>query len=353
MGESIKKKKILIDLIKARNPACGLGQFSINQEKYFASLQIPDFEFIFLVPQGYPEKYADRVQYVHAREIEKYFPFLLPKVDIWYSNNQQFRYLRKGRSTKHVLTVHDLNFLVEKVPWKAARYLHRLSKQVKKAAAVTVISNYVKNDLLSHVPTDPAKVKLIYNGIDRIDSKTDCQPAFYKQRPFFFTIGQVRAKKNFHVLPEIMKAFPEYDLYIAGDDRYPYADSIRQEIKEKGLTNVFITGPVKEEEKVWLYRHCDAFLFPSTLEGFGIPPLEAMQCGKAVFSSRCSSLEEVCAGHAFLWDNFEPGHMIRVIQENLPGFYENKNRIEQIKQYAFSFSYEKQVNELIELFRQL
>lgn len=353
MNKNSEKKKIIVDLIKVRNLACGLGQFSFNQEKFFATLEAPDFEFIFLVPPGYPENYADRVTYLHAREIWKYFPFLLPKADIWYSNNQQFHYLRKSKHTKHVITVHDLNFLVEKVSWKAARYLRRLSRSVKNASAVTVISDYVKNDLVRHIPAAATKVKRIYNGIERIDVQPASQPSFYKGRPFFFTIGQIRPKKNFHVLLDVMKAFPEYDLYITGDDKYEYAASIRQQIKEKDLTNVWVTGPVRNKEKIWLYRNCEAFLFPSTLEGFGIPPLEAMQFGKAVFSSRCTSLEEICNGYAFLWDNFEPDHMSQVIRENLPGFYENTHRIEQIKQYAFSFTYEKQVSELLELFRKL
>ena len=76
----------------------------------------------------------------------------------------------------------------------------------------------------------------------------------------------------------------------------------------------------------WLYENCEAFLFPSLTEGFGFPVLEAMQCGKAVFAARRTSLPEIAGGHACWWNSFDPEHMIDVVIDGLaaagrtPGF---------------------------------
>ena len=78
-----------------------------------------------------------------------------------------------------------------------------------------------------------------------------------------------------------MKFLPEYDLYICGKDSFQYADEIRTQIKEKAVGNVFVTGMIEQTEKIWLYRNCQAFLFPSRGEGFGLPVIEAMLFGKS------------------------------------------------------------------------
>jgi len=58
-------------------------------------------------------------------------------------------------------------------------------------------------------------------------------------------------------------------------------------------TNMFPVGRVSENELVVLFQSCDALLFPSRLEGFGLVPLEAMSCGKPVIASDCCALREL------------------------------------------------------------
>ena len=67
---------------------------------------------------------------------------------------------------------------------------------------------------------------------------------------------------------------------------------MRNLIREKQVTNVFLTDVITQSEKIWLYRSCEAFLFPSEGEGFGLPVVEAMQFGKAVFAANRTSLPE-------------------------------------------------------------
>jgi len=61
---------------------------------------------------------------------------------------------------------------------------------------------------------------------------------------------------------------------------------------------------VSEAQKAWLLANCKAFLFPSLLEGFGLPPIEAMYFGKPVVVARRTSLPEVCGDAAGFWDDF-------------------------------------------------
>lgn len=122
-----------------------------------------------------------------------------------------------------------------------------------------------------------------------------------------------------------MRYFPEYDLYICGDAHFAYAEEVRNLIRENQLTNVFLTDVISQSEKIWLYRNCEAFLFPSEGEGFGLPVVEAMQFGKAVFAANRTSLPEVCNGHAIMWEHLDTEFMVESIREHLPDFIKIRN----------------------------
>jgi glycosyltransferase involved in cell wall biosynthesis len=114
-----------------------------------------------------------------------------------------------------------------------------------------------------------------------------------------------------------MKYLPNEYLIIAGNDESEYAQQIRKKIVEKKIANVIMTGKISEAEKNYLMQSCKAFLFPSLLEGFGLPVIEAMSCGKPVFVSRLTSLPEIAADKGFYFENFDAHTMAICIENNL------------------------------------
>ena len=213
---------------------------------------------------------------------------------------------------------------------------------------------YYRNNLVSLINLLELMPK---HGVEGIVFSSSCtvygQPSFATGRPFFFTIGQIRRKKNFHLLVDVMRHFPEYDLYICGDAHFAYAEEVRNLIREKQVTNVFLTDVITQSEKIWLYRNCEAFLFPSEGEGFGLPVVEAMQFGKAVFAANRTSLPEVCNGHAIMWEHLDTESMVQSIREHLPDFYKDEERLTRMKEHAASFSYEKHIQAYLDLYREL
>ncbi|WP_336525346.1 glycosyltransferase family 1 protein [Bacteroides acidifaciens] len=348
------KKKVLIDLSNLKHPACGFGQIAINYSKLFATLPVDDLHFVYLLPKRDKKYYGDNVTRVllKDRKLKRWFPSLtLPKVDIWHSVNQFNCFYRK--SPNHILTIHDLNFLFEEEGKEKQKALQIMQKRIDRATIITTISNYVADEIKQYMDLNGKEIRVIYNGVERIDQQQDKRPQFAQKRPFFFTIGEIRAKKNFHLLVDVMKSLPEYDLYICGNDQFDHAEEIRAQIKEKGTTNVYLTGTIEQTEKIWLYRNCEAFLFPSRGEGFGLPVIEAMQFGKAVFISNYTCLPEISNGLAFIWDKLETQAMVESIRKNLPSFYKQKERIVQTKEHAYSFSYERHIKAYIDLYHEL
>ncbi|MCM1108388.1 MAG: glycosyltransferase family 4 protein [Clostridium sp.] len=347
-------KRILIDF-GSLGHRCGLGQICESMAPLLADMRLSWARFTFMVPQAYVGAFGDGVDYFVNSPRYVRFPFLLPKFDLWHGTSQFSRLPRYVfHDCKNVLTVHDLNFLYETTETECNRQLAKLQqRKINRADCITVISKFTRQEVMNHLDVGTKPVRLIPNAVEDITGHKGGCPVFLEssQRPFFFSIGQIREKKNVHVLVPMMKHFPEYDLYLCGENNFPYADTVRKLIRETGVRNVYLTGTVSVEEKVYLYRHCTAFLFPSLLEGFGLPVLEAMQFGKPVFASALTSLPEVCGGHAVLWQDFDTERMADSLRKGLSAFSEAKSEAE--RNYASGFGYDVYVKRYVDLYREL
>lgn len=348
-----RKKTILVDFTRI-GIAGGFGQICANFAPRLAKAESDLFRFVFLVKRGLSGSFGNKVGYAEVSEKEKLLPFLLPEADLWHATDQDFRYRRHAKGCKQLLTVHDLNFRYEKTPLKQKRYLRRLQSRVDGSDYLTAISHFTRNDIEAHIDLKGKRVEVIQNGIEDLSALRPQRPAFDNQAPFFFTIGQVRPKKNFHVLVEMMKAFPEHRLYICGPDNHPYAEKVREEIARCQLQDrVLLTGQISPDEKAWLYARCEAFLFPSFAEGFGLPVLEAMQFGKPVFASNSTSLPEVCGPYATLWNNYQPAYLARSVKDGMERFAADPRIARDERDYALSFNYDRYTERYMELYQEI
>ncbi|MBQ7550667.1 MAG: glycosyltransferase family 4 protein [Bacteroidales bacterium] len=350
----MSQKTVLLDLSDLKNPTCGFGQIALNYARIFSELSLHDLRFVLLLPIGYPQDLEQKVEchYVDRKRKSSYRG--VPHVDLWHSVNQNQLHNNASADTKMVLTIHDLNFLREKGWLSQQKHKWRMRRQLRRADQLTVISEFVAAEIEHTFGYKKNDIKVIYDAVERIDDKPQRKPAFVEgTKPFFFTIGQVRMKKNFHLLLDVMKQFTEYNLYICGDDHFAAGRLIRERIEKERITNVVLPGKIADEERIWLYAHCEAFLFPSQGEGFGLPAIEAMQFGRAVFVAPFTCLPEITGGHAIVWKDVLTQTMVDSIRKNLPHFYDDDERISAMKEYARSFSYESHVEQYLAVYREL
>jgi glycosyltransferase involved in cell wall biosynthesis len=349
--------KILIDAYKIKDLYSGLGQFSLNFANQLILLNPPGYDINFLIPNGTnPEliKTNSVGQLVKAGFQKRFFPFLNEKYSIWHSLYQFPSYLPNS-NTIWILTIHDLNFLHEKSEQKSAYYLKRLQNNINRADHITTISNYSKDLIEKNLNLKGKTIKVIYNGIAPNDSIPAKKPGFIDNEKFFFSIGIFNKKKNFHVLLPIMKHFNDYKLILAGNADTPYGKEIQREINRLNMADrILLPGKISESDKSWLYNNCEAFLFPSLAEGFGMPAIEAMKAGKPVFLSRSTSLPEIGGDIASYFPNFDELEMSNVIKTNLNEHNKNRDYNEhQIKKHASKFCWENTINQYLELYNQI
>lgn len=127
---------------------------------------------------------------------------------------------------------------------------------------------------------------------------------------FFFFIGVIKPRKNVFNIVRAFDAFCKtistHHLVIAGSGGGEYYDSIRQYVSKCGLKErVHFLGFLSNNEVSFVYRRAEALVFPTLIEGFGYPVLEAMDCGIPVITSNLSSLKEIGEGAAVLVNPYD------------------------------------------------
>lgn len=267
----------------------------------------------------------------------------LKNFSIFHSTYQGSLYYPWRQKIKIVLTVHDLNFLYDekKEDWKKKRYLSQLTKKIDRADHVVAISNFVLEDIKRHINIEGKPSSVIYNGCNIKEIGDLKEPAIKPTAPFLFSIGTIVAKKNFHVLPSLLQN-NKRQLVIAGvTQNEDYKNKIISEAKKSGVEDRLIfTGAITENDKQWYLKNCEAFVFPSISEGFGLPVLEAMYFGKPVILSTYTSLPEIGGSAAFYFQNFEAEHMQQVLLSALAD-YKKHNLSDEIRRRALLFDWKE------------
>jgi glycosyltransferase involved in cell wall biosynthesis len=345
-------KSVVIDLYKAKNINSGLGQFSVNFANELIKESTREFDIVYLTPRSFKLEKINELNLLKANFQRRYFPMFNKSYDIWHSL-QQFPSHFPNKKSRFILTVHDLNFLVEKTEAKKERYLKKLQKNIDRADYITTISNSTKKNIEDHINLRGKSILTIYNGIEINSKESGYKPTFMDDKKYFFSIGIFNRKKNFHVLLSIMNYFKDYHLIIAGDKDTSYGKQIQQQIYDRNLADrVILPGIINENEKLWLYNNCEAFLFPSLAEGFGMPVIEAMKFGKPVFLSKFTSLPEIGGDFAFYFDNFDEEYMSSFIKSKLSNYNENiLINSDRIKKYSDEFSWQKCIGQYLKLYK--
>jgi glycosyltransferase involved in cell wall biosynthesis len=206
-----------------------------------------------------------------------------------------------GLPRASVVTVQDLiHFRVpEAFPAsKRAAASLLLRRVVSRAGVVLVTSEATRRDLLERVPSCAPRVERIPLGVDSAYwQAAPTQPARAIPGPFLLCVGNRKPHKNLVAAVEVLARLrverPELRLVVVGRV-YPGSEAVRARAAELGVAEAVVERSSADDAELrGLYRSCDALLFPSLYEGFGLPVLEAMAAGAPVVASDRASVPEV------------------------------------------------------------
>lgn len=333
--------RLLLETERMANLSSGIGQVCFHLGRELIRRRPPAWELTFLVSPDQVGLFGPSVEYIVATRWRRvWHPW---KFDVWHCLYQNSRYL-PIRPTPLVYTIHDLNYLYLKEysdPQKA-RQKARYQRVIDQAAAVTTISDYVAQDIRRQLVVHSDKpLDVIYWGINLPDDVPTAAPTVRPDGPFLFFIGMLQPYKNIHAMLPLLRAFPDYRLVLAGPDKPTYRETIRKQAQDLGVADrLLLLGAVDEPTKWWLYAHCDAFLFPSLHEGFGLPVIEAMAFGKPVFCSKLSSLPEVGGPEAFYFPSFDPDTVIQTFGQGMNAYRNDATLADRLQARSQRFTWE-------------
>lgn len=349
--------RIIFDCERMKYPDTGLYHYCQNLGKYLEQNIDSQSEKLYFYTPPWEQNWSRTASnHITQSPLHKFVLPPLNSFDIWHSTYQNTHYMPMLNSRiKVVLSIHDLNFMYDekKTQAKKQKYLRYLQKLIDRSDAIICISEFSKKDVLSHCRVENKPLYVIHNGTNLLQKPELSSLSYKPQRPFLFSIGVMNRKKNFHVLLPLLKN-KGLELLIAGKyDDENYLSFMKKRSYELGVTdNLRLLGPVSENEKAWYFNHCSAFAFPSISEGFGLPVVEAMSCGKPLFLSDRTALPEIGGEVSFYFRDFHPDHIEQVFHNGMAKYNANGLR-EEIKARGKTFCWNKSARAYIDVYRSL
>lgn len=265
-----------------------------------------------------------------------------------------------------VVSIHDVSYLEHPEFFPATRRLQlrlTVERTVRRAAKILTLSDFSRQGIARSYGLDPAKIVVvpaacsnIFQPVSRPRAVSFVEGRFQVAHPFVLCVGDLQPRKNplglIRAFEELVANCPElpHHLVFVGKDTW-YASKVHQAAEHSPFGNrIHFTGYVDDRELVQLYNACEIFVFPSFYEGFGIPILEAMACGRAVACANTSAMPEVAGQAAVLFDPHSPEEMMNAMRELLLNG-ELRSRMERLGQLnASRFSWKKTARQTLEVF---
>ncbi|MFH2104855.1 MAG: glycosyltransferase family 1 protein [Parcubacteria group bacterium] len=263
---------------------------------------------------------------------------------------------------KFVTTVHDL--ILIQFPTKRATtlgpllykikyfgYKRVINHAVKKSQSVITVSNFTKKQLVDFFQIPAAKIHVTYEASSGVESgqlqmpESDFLQDYGITKPFLLYVGNAYPHKNLEGLLQAWQKFTtddkNYQLVLVGKKDYFY-ERLQQEAHALGLTKdkkVVFFGFASEKQLADLYNLAQAYIFPSFMEGFGLPPLEAMSYGLPVIAANTSCLPEILGEAAYYFDPYKTDEIAATIgrvlaDETLRADLQGKG-YQQVKKYSW------------------
>ncbi len=265
--------------------------------------------------------------------------------DLFWSPHYNFPVLWKG---KLLVTAHDVFHVA--MP-SFVRGFHRrwyartmFDQLARKADRVIAVSQFTQSELAVWTKVDPREVKVVHNGVDPswFDIPRAASP---HPRPYLLFVGNIKPHKNLGQLLEAFDSLKDripHDLVLVGKkEGFIVGDKAVFEKARHLKERVHFTGEIDDQRLQQYYAFTDLLVFPSLYEGFGLPPLEAMACGRPVAASFIPSLVEICGKAAQFFDPNRPEDIAQKIQEVLGNEGLRQDLVQKGLERARQFTWEK------------
>ncbi len=268
-----------------------------------------------------------------------------------------------------IVTVHDVSFLEHPEYFTFSRRSQlrfTVARTVRQAAKIVTVSEFSRDGILRAYDVSPDKVRVVPNAanpafrpIGREKAQASVRERLGLTVPFVLSVGDLQPRKNqiglIEAFVRLLRAQPQlpHHLVLTGKETW-FAPKVKEAARTSGFADrIHFTGWVTDAELLEIYNACDLFVFPSFYEGFGLPILEAMACGRAVACSNTSAMPEVADGAGLLFDPNNAESITRAMSDILLDS-ELRGRMERLGlQRAALFSWQKSARATLDVYEEV
>ena len=204
-----------------------------------------------------------------------------------------------------MVTVHDVAHLVlpevrrNKFRLAYARLFFEAVR--RKAKTILTVSQFTADEFVRHAGKPKGELRVVHNGVDAAwfeapipDKQTQRQGA----PPYFIAVGNLKVHKRIDLLcrafAAVKDSIPHHLVLVGKHEGFISGGQSMQDLLELAPGRITCTGPVDTPRLRELVRDATALVFPSSYEGFGLPPLEAMAAGVPIIAADIPPVREVC-----------------------------------------------------------
>lgn len=239
---------------------------------------------------------------------------LLPPMDMIYGRGvylfPNYKNWPLTGNSKSMTIIHDLAFLLYPdtvEPKNQAMLAKNVPRWTRRTSKVVTVSNSSKQEIIENLSIETEKVATLYNIVPPLktlpsqDQILEVRERYDLPEEYLLILSTIEPRKNLSQLLDVYDALgvsfkAAYPLVVCGGVGWERPEVIER--MERGMRDGWIVRPgyVKDEDKSSLYAGARLFIHPAIHEGFGLPPLEALQSGTAVLANDIPVLREVLNG---------------------------------------------------------
>ena len=284
------------------------------------------------------------------------------QIDLFHGLSHEIPAGLQKNGIKSIVTIHDLIYLRFPNYFKSIDrkiYDYKSRKACENADTIIAISEQTKRDIIQFFGVNESKIEVVYQGCDSIFYEQICQSRLDEVKSkfdlpdkFLLCVGTIENRKNQLLILKALCHLPKNIHLVLVGKPTEYCEILKNFINLHQLQNrVHFLHDVSFDNLPAIYQSAKIFIYPSKFEGFGIPILEALNCGLPVIAAKGSCLEEAGGPDSLYFEQENTSQLIESINKILSDIALTEKMIANGKRFALNFREEKIAENLMAVYQ--
>lgn len=288
-------------------------------------------------------------------------------IEIYHGLSNELPMNIKGNGIKSVVTIHDLIFRRYPQYYNSIDrrlYDYKFHNACMEADHIIAVSEFTKREIMHYYGIDAERISVVYQGCDPAfgqevakEKLKDVSLRYNLPERYLLYVGTIEERKNLLLAIKALARIDERTKLVAVGRKTKYMDKLKEYIRQSGKQGL-------EEDVVFLhnvpfvdlpaiYHLATTFVYPSRIEGFGIPMLEAISAGIPAIGCTGSCLEEAGGEGSIYVAPDDDAAMAEAIKSTFHDDALRKKMITMGREYALKFSDERLCQDVINVYRKV